>query len=68
LVRIVLLYPCMTNGTTRDKTLTETLSGLGYTYRARELGKNEILRGTEVVFRGNASETWQWLRDRGEVR
>ena len=48
-------------------TLTATLLKRGYTHRACNYRQREILRGEVVVFRGTAEETWQWLRDRGEL-
>jgi hypothetical protein len=51
-----------------ELTLTETLSRLGYTHRAKDNGRHEIFSGEEGVFVGRAYEVWAWLRGNGEIR
>lgn len=53
-------------------TLTQVLSGLGYTHRPSRDGAFTSTRVVEregkAVFEGRAHEVWAWLRETGQIK
>lgn len=53
----------------KDDTLTTVLAKLGYEHRPLSMNKRTIhpFCSDEIVFAGNAGETWEWLRKEGMI-